>query len=172
MLENDKRLLTIVGQGVVVGDIDKIEGVISMKCEGARALMRSSFEKGKYRNFVDDPDKIKTLILFSSGSVYTSTYSYKTICERLRKLGVNTFVAIPGQLFLNDSKIETILEKDASGTFEFIDSEKKKGTYMDIYQSKSDKKEGQRIRTYIVFDSGHVYPSTINLKTILKKVQD
>ena len=165
---NSTKLLTIVGQGVVVGDVGKIEAVISINSDGAGKMMQSALQKGKYHNFVSSPEKIKSIILFSSGAVYTSTYSYRTICERLKRLGVNMFVAIPGQLFLNDSKVESIFEKDAPNTFTMISQTQDAGDYMDVYKSKSDRKEGQRIRSYILFDSGHLYPSTINLKTILK----
>lgn len=78
-------MITVVGRDMGSISATNVESVIDYTLPEAKLILNEARSKNKYRHFIADESKIKSLIIMTNGIVYPSSFRVVTLNERIRE---------------------------------------------------------------------------------------
>lgn len=78
-------MITVVGRDMGSISATNVESVIDYTLPEAEMIINEARSKNKYRQFIADESKIKSLIIMTNGIVYPSSFRVVTLNERIRE---------------------------------------------------------------------------------------
>lgn len=158
--------ITIIGRAGAGIPVERIEAIVEYDKNDKISdnIFETALKEDKLIKTLLDKDKIKSLIILDSGEVHPSTFHYITIKDRCSQyIPIVTFVGcdkagINGNMInlLIDYKFDTIQDV----TKELLEKRNVKILYEDA----------DRTKCLMCMDSGTIYSSTFNYKTIRKRL--
>ena len=159
-----KEFIKVVTSGNVLVDAHSIECVFRADIKEFEAIIKKAIRNEAFIDYTASRDEIKSLLQTDSGVLYASMYKPETIISRLEKADVHMISTIGTHSFLNSKNIEGLLKYEGK----MIDDK----NYQNIYIDDTFDETAQPIRALIQLKNHHIYPSTFNLRTLKKRIEE
>lgn len=78
-------MITVVGRDMGAISATNVESLIDYALPEAQLIISNARNEGKYRQFITDESKIKSLIIMTNGIVYPSSFRVVTLNERIKE---------------------------------------------------------------------------------------
>lgn len=159
-----KEFIKVVTSGNVLVDAHSVECVFRSDIKEFEAIVQKARQRGCYVDYTASRSEIKSLLQTDAGMLYASAYKPETVISRLRKAGVYMISTIGTHSFLNIKNVE--------GLFKYNDEMIHDENYQNIYIDDTLDENAQPIRALIHLKNSHIYPSTFNLRTLKKRIEE
>lgn len=156
-----KNMLKITRAGNVCIDIRLIECLFLADHGKAKKFLMNCNQP--IVNYVSSQKDIRTIIITSSNTVYTSDIKVKTLNDKLLDQGIDLLCIVGSKAYIPVNHIEAMIDFD----------QEQEEPYIPIFiEDKATSNTGQVIRSFVRMQSGHTYPSTFNQHTLIKKAEN
>lgn len=159
-----KEFIKVVTSGNVMVDAHSVECIFRADIKEFNAIVRKAIQNDSFIDYTASRSEIKSLLKTDSGMLYASAYKPETIISRLERADVYMISTIGTHSFLNAKNIEGLLKYEG-------DAVEDEG-YQNIYIDDTLDDTAQPIRALIYLKNKHIYPSTFNLRTLKKRIEE
>ena len=85
MVTKPNAMITVVGRDMGSISASNVEAVLDYALPEAQEIIVKARSANKYRPFITDESKIKSLIIMTNGVVYPSSFRVVTLNERIKE---------------------------------------------------------------------------------------
>lgn len=165
-LKQGPTFITIIGRAGAGVPVHRIESILEFdkKDEVCNLIFDKALSDGKLIKTLLDKDKIKSLVFLDSGEVHPSTFHYVTLRERASQyIPIVTYIGCD-KGGINGNMINLMVDykfENASNVVEEL---------LNNHEIQICYNEADRTKCLLCMDSGKIYTSTFNYKTIKKRL--
>lgn len=168
LLTQGPTFITIIGRAGAGVPVERIESILEFnkKDEVCNLIFDNALKEGKLIKTLLDKDKIKSLVFLDSGEVHPSTFHYVTLRERASKyIPIVTYIGCD-KGGINGNKVHLMID------YKYENANKIVNELLNTQQIQMCYKEADRTKCLLCMDSGKIYTSTFNYKTIKKRLNN
>lgn len=159
-----KELVKIVTSGLVWVKAESIECILRSDIKEFDHIVSLARQRNSFVDYTVNKREIKSLILTETGVLFASGYKPETMIAKLNQANVQMISTIGTHSFLNVDAIESLVAYNGQD----LDVDE----YQNIYMDETIDSSARPIRALIYMKNHHIYPSTFNLKTLKKRIED